>query len=644
MAFPTINMPERSLNKTLPFATRCRKRHFKTTMNILNLILLGCCLNLVLNPAFIQAKETTTTNSNNSKNNNATLKSENMLHVNGDDQMQVLNKNDKVDVEDQGVVMGTFKRLKPLDYKDLEQQLEDDIEKEQREAEKKELEEEAEDDDRSSEIIEMIQPAQHTLRHQEHYKQRILMAAKETKHFKATNKNNKNNEHNDRVKTIDIDNDENDGGEDDGDDEEEEDYDLEENERVTNQHNRNLRYQQIQLALREPTTTTTTTTNIPPLVHHHRRHEHHFVKQKMAKQTEFLWPQQHHLRHQHQQHHKQPTEPQELHHYSRKQNQTTNSKPSIKHQRYFDREISYAQPWLKLHSPTTEGPHLRHSNSNSNRYWKSISNPHNRLFNDEQQASLNDNKNENSKANANANDDDDDINGDDIKRITLSLQGHDTDDNKLKDLPEQNEQKPLDYKDNDPKNEQINKNQDYNDDLDEDYSYEDDNDENEDKNLKKSLKYPSIIAEEKTNVKRYTKPKTFTSTSYAYRSPATRNIQLRHSATIKSNLNMDTNDNDDYEEDNFNEDSDDSDEDNDDDKFTDEKWNKIEHEHYRKQLQHQRAMQALRARRPSTNDNTPKININRYASYTPPAAAKSASSSSFSAAWTKRQTVNEVSF
>lgn len=640
MAFPTINMPERSLNKTLPFATRCRKRHFKTTMNILNLIILGCCLNLVLNPAFIQAKETTTTNNNNGKNNNATLKSENMLHVNGDDQMQVLKKNDKVDVEDQGVVMGTFKRLKPLDYKDLEQQLEDDIEKEQREAEKKELEEEeAEDDDRSSEIIEMIQPAQHTLRHQEHYKQRILMAAKETKHFKATNNNNKNNEHNDRVKTIDIDNDENVGGEDDDDDdEEEEDYDLEENERVTNQHNRNLRYQQIQLALREPTTTTTTTTNIPPLVHHHRRHEHHFVKQKMAKQTEFLWPQQHHLRHQH---HKQPTEPQELHHYSRKQNQTTNSKPSIKHQRYFDREISYAQPWLKLHSPTTEGPHLRHSNSNSNRYWKSISNPHNRLFNDEQQASLNDNKKENSKANAN--DDDDDINGDDIKRITLSLQGHDTDDNKLKDLPEQNEQKPLDYKDNDPKNEQINKNQDYNDDLDEDYSYEDDNDENEDKNLKKSLKYPSIIAEEKTNVKRYTKPKTFTSTSYAYRSPATRNIQLRHSATIKSNLNMDTIDNDDYEEDNLNEDSDDSDEDND-DKFTDEKWNKIEHEHYRKQLQHQRAMQALRARRPSTNDNIPKININRYASYTPPAAAKSASSSSFSAAWTKRQTVNEVSF
>ncbi|XP_037824419.1 GATA zinc finger domain-containing protein 14-like [Lucilia sericata] len=596
---------------------RRRKRHF-SKMSLMLMIFISCCSILILSP-LVQAKES-------NKNNATANKGETMLST---DQHQGNNWAGIVEIKDKN----TFKRLKSTDFNDDD---DDEVEDTQEE------EEEGEEEEHSSEVIEMIQPA-HNLRHQEHYKQRILMAEKDFQ-LKQQKQQKKENAH-----------------EDDNDDEEDYDGDDEaiEQERELSLHNRNLRYQQIQLALREPMTSSTTT----PPPHHHRRHEHHLAKQRLAKQAIYnTWPpQQHHLRHQHHhhltqdsQHHNQQQQQQQqsqLHHnlkaQMRKQNLTHNNKPL--YQRYFDRESSYMNP-PSSRLMTTEGPqqqqqpHLRHT-GRINKYWKTITytnNPHNHLYNDEAEATNNQAKEDK----------------EDIKRISLSLDEHEENENDNENEKANKNKEPqiLDetakYEDADI--EDVNNNDNVDTDAattseEDDYSYDDDDD---DKEINKSPKYPTIQANDKTNVKRYTNPlrplyKPNSYASYNYR-PNQYNYHLRHAPQIMKASNNNNNNNgedyDDtvnYEDDITSDESTTSNDDDDDDKFSDEKWNKIEHEHYRKQLQHQRAMQALRSRRPSPNDNTPHTsasninNNNKYSSYSPAAAA---------AAWTKRQTMNDVRF
>ncbi|XP_065357372.1 homeobox protein 13 [Calliphora vicina] len=578
---------------------RRRKRHVDK-MSLMLLIFVGCCSTLISSPLLAQAKE--------SNNNATTSKGENMLstdHQHGAVLAQG-EANDKTNDKN------TFKRLKPTDFNDKDGVMLDVDEVEE---------------ERSSEVIEMIQPP-HTLRHQEHYKQRILMAGKD---FQQKQKHAEKQL--DENAMADDDHNDDDDADDYGDDEQQE--------RELSVHNRNLRYQQIQLALREPLASPT-----PP--HHHRRHEHHVSKQRLAKQTAFTWPQQqlqqqqHHLRHQHHQHPESPQQPQ-LRHVKpemRKQNlSTTNAKPL--HQRYFDRESSYSNPLARI--MTTEGPppHLRHTGSN--KYWNTLTystNPHNRLYNDEANNKQKENVEEEQEQE------------EDIKRFSLSLDEHENiDENKDKLTLAETAAK---VDDND--NYDVSANGDDDDSNEEDdYSYEDEDDK--EINIKKN-KYPSLSTITKTNVKRYTNPlrplykpssSPSSSSSYAYRS----NHHLRHTPhNIKSTSN--DNDNDDDYDDMVNYEDDTAavaisssvvESPNDDDKFSDEKWNKIEHEHYRKQLQHQRAMQALRSRRPS-NDNTPHtatatLHNNKYSSYTPAAAASLTPSLTYNAAWTKRQTIND---
>ncbi|XP_046812656.1 putative uncharacterized protein DDB_G0271606 [Lucilia cuprina] len=607
---------------------RRRKRHF-SKMNLMLMIFVSCCLILIISPV-VKAKE--------SNNNNATAKGENMLNTEGNNWTGGVVEQNKDKTNDKN----TFKRLKSTDFNDDDDNVDNTEEEEDSEDE----------EEHSSEVIEMIQPA-HNLRHQEHYKQRILMAEKD---FQLKQKQQQQQQPRQQQKNQKKEN----AHDDDVDDEEDYDGDdeaIEQERESLSLHNRNLRYQQIQLALREPMTSSTTPT--PP--HHHRRHEHHLAKQRLAKQPIYnTWPtqqqQQHHLRHQHHhltqdsQHHNQQQQQQQpqLHHLKpqiRKQNLTHNNQQPL-YQRYFDRESSYMNPSPRL--MTTEGPppqppHLRHTGAGTNKYWKSMqysNNPHNRLYNDAEVATSHNNQPKE----------------EDIKRISLSLDEHDESENdnenekanKSKE-PQQTLDETAKYEDTDI--EDVNSNDNTDTDAttsnEDDYSYEDDNDD--DKEINKSPKYPTIQAYAKTNVKRYTNPlrplyKTSSSASYSYR-PTQHNYHLRHAPqlmkTSNGNNGDDYDDTDNYEDDITSDESTTSNnDDDDDDKFSDEKWNKIEHEHYRKQLQHQRAMQALRSRRPTSNlnnqhsSNTNNNNNNKYSSYSPAAAAAAA-------AWTKRQTMND---
>lgn len=574
---------------------RRRKRHFNK-MSLMLWIFIGCCLTLFVSPLHAQAKEL----------NNATSKGENMLQNDHQIQQQLKGDEAKMMLLDKTNDNGTFKRLQALENKELEE------------------EEAEEEDEHSSEVIEMIQPP-HTLRHQEHYKQRILQAGK---HENA--QKNSNDDEGDEIE--------------------------EQQERVSSLYNRNLRYKQIQFALREP---------IASAAPHHRRHEHHLAKQQQQQRMENIWPQQHHLRHQHHQQqqqqqqnlefHRHYTQPQlrHLNHEMRKQNASTTTRMKTQtHQRYFDRESSYVNPLARI--ATTEGPtHLRHTGTN--KHWKSITysnNPHNHLFNDEGNNSQKEEDGE-----------------EDIRRFSLSLDGHENE----QEMENANKGKESldDYTIDNDDAEEGNANYHINskdkdnidNENDDDYSYDDEEDVKE---INKQNNFPSITTKTKTNVKRYTNPlssfnkPSSPSKSYLNRSPTYNSHHLRHSSSnrdiMKTNTNSNNNNNDDDDDDDYddienNEDdavaisSSLSDESADDDKMSDEKWNKIEHEHYRKQMQHQRAMQALRLRRPQ-NDNTPQTTIttiaksNKYSSYSPSSLS---ASSTFNSAWTKRQTINDVS-
>ncbi|XP_058984678.1 probable serine/threonine-protein kinase DDB_G0280133 [Musca domestica] len=396
------------------------------------------------------------------------------------------------------------------------------------------------------------------------------------------------------------------------------------------ENNRHLRYQQIQQALREPITP------LPPKHyhqgHHHRHHHqqqhhnnnHHQQQQqqhyrhhgkhmaedkKEEPEDEFKWPlppprsrqhYEHHQRQQHLRHHQR----QHLHHHRRHNftgTATTTSSTTTTttmRPRYFDRDGLYSNSmaWLP---PATQGPlheedgEMEGEGGKQNKHFY---NPHNRLFNDgedDHQKQQEDKEQE-------------------FKRISLSLDAQkdslagDNGDNILK----------LDSADDEL------------DDDDDDYSYEDDLEDVNTKNKSPPVGGPNAA---KVNVKRYTAPNRNpykpSVSSYGSRKrpqPPARNAFDEDYDSPASNDN------------NNNE--------NDDDTFSDEKWNKIEHEHYRKQQQHQRAMQALRSRRPSTGpatlDNSPNsVKNNKYSS-----SASSSSSPvvlSKSTASAKRPVVNE---
>ncbi|XP_073820916.1 uncharacterized protein isoform X1 [Musca autumnalis] len=379
------------------------------------------------------------------------------------------------------------------------------------------------------------------------------------------------------------------------------------------ENNRHLRYQQIQQALREPITP------LPPK-HYHQRHHHHqqqhhnhhhqqqqhyrhhgkhavAEEKKEDQEDEFKWPlppprsrqhYEHHLKQQHLRHHQR----QHLHHHRRHNftgTATTTSSTTTTttmRPRYFDRDGLYSNPmaWLPA---TTQGPQEGEEETEGVKENKHFYNPHNRLFNDggEDQQKQEDKEQE-------------------FKRISLSLDAQkdnsgaaDNGDNFLK----------FDNVDDDL-------------DDDDDYSYEDDN---VDDNKSPSAPSPNTA---KINVKRYTAPvrnnpykPSASVASYSSRKrpqPHARNsFDEDYDSQVPNDNNNDNRD--------------------DDDTFSDEKWNKIEHEHYRKQQQHQRAMQALRSRRPSTGSSTVdtasnSVKNNKY----PSAASKSTSSA-------KRPALNE---
>ncbi|XP_075153968.1 uncharacterized protein LOC142227362 [Haematobia irritans] len=364
------------------------------------------------------------------------------------------------------------------------------------------------------------------------------------------------------------------------------------------ENNRHLRYQQIQQALREPITP------LPPHRQEHHQHSHHHRHHHSnARQEEYKWPlhqrNRHHSQHQqfshlsHSHHHRH----QEHLHHPRRHNFTatataTTTTSTTLRPRYFDRDGLYSNPltWI----PTTQGPLDPSDEQNKSPEMKNkrLSNPHNHLFNDEDMLQLSE-------------DDDDDREAankkeEEFKRISLSLDAN-------KDSGAGSENKLLDS---------LNFSEDDDDDDDDDYSYEDDSANNENVDLNKNRHPPTTaqgVNSAKINVKRYTNPikspYKATSSSMMASANTRKRQQFPLQTSYSSGPSLTSSKMDDSEDYDSNDDNS-----NDDDNFSDEKWNKIEHEHYRKQLQHQKAMQALRSRRPSPpldNGSPPNSIVNK---------------------------------
>lgn len=346
--------------------------------------------------------------------------------------------------------------------------------------------------------------------------------------------------------------------------------------------NRHLRYQQIQQALREPVTPLPSQQQKPQQRHHRHHHEHRYHQRHHLGSKDELKYQ--HTRHQHHQDHLRHHRVHNLSSTPITTTTTSTTTSTTARPRYFDRDGLYTNPltWL----PSTQGP--LHLEQHKPRY-----NAHNRFFNDEDM----------NEENRMGNEED---NEKEFQRISLSL-----DANKESVINE----KLFDSStfDND----------------DDDYSYEDDEENNGEK-----ISPPSLAATAKSNVKRYTNP-----AGPSHKPPpAHLGNKRQHYAKYSYD-----NDNDDYassDDRTFHSSETSS---NGDDNFSDEKWNKIEHEHYRKQMQHQRAMQALRSRRPSSVaatsqlDNTPN-SITKSTKFNAAVAASSKSATS-----AKRQMLNDVS-
>ena len=578
---------------------RRRKRHyFKSKMSLLLLIFVSCCLTLIFYPLNVQGNDLDATSS----------KDENMLTYDHRSKSAFSTKN----ILDEGEE--NTKTDKTNDNNIFEKIQQKEFENKNVAGYSYRSEEEKQ---RSSEIIEMLQPSR-TLRHQEHFKQQQQqndsLEQNTRKHIEYQHERQQNHDVN-----SDIDDDlYDDDDDDDSDDNNDEDDDDEED-------NRRLRYQQIQEALREPIT--------PPTPHHHR-HEHHLENKRLSQQTELKLVQ-HHLRHQHRQHkelnnNRQP-QLRQLNHEIKEQNFNNYSRVRTKHlhQRYFDRQSSYSTPFVS--TATTEGPHFHLPAFN--RYWKSIANgylvnPQNQLFND----NADDHAGDIADANTHI-----DINQEkDIKRFSLPL-GENVNEDKDRDNTTK-ETASLLSKDEEDANYDINIDE-YGANEDSDYSYEDDYQEENKRN-----KYPSIpTTTPKTNVKRYSNPLRLLNKPNRYMENDQKIKNLTYQMKNFKLNSKDDDDDDDYDDEGIIKTSTSPSvsslllKENDDIRFSEEKWRQIEHEHYRKQLQHQRDMQALRYRRPINENSSPP---HRYSSYS---AASINPTPIHSNSWTKRQTFNNVS-
>uniref|UniRef100_A0A1I8PC47 Uncharacterized protein n=1 Tax=Stomoxys calcitrans TaxID=35570 RepID=A0A1I8PC47_STOCA len=411
------------------------------------------------------------------------------------------------------------------------------------------------------------------------------------------------------------------------------------------ENNRHLRYQQIQQALREPITP------VPPHRqerHHHNPHQHQqqHRHENAKQQEEYKWPLHQRSRHHslaHQQmahlhshrHHHHPHQHREHLHHQRRHNlsatattSTTTTTTTTLRPRYFDRDGLYSNPlaWI----PSTEGPlESAEENKSPGSIKKHLFNPHNHLFNDEDMLELSEDDHEARKKE------------EEFKRISLSLDA-------TKDSGAGNDNKLFDalhFNDNDGDEDDDTADGD----DDDDYSYDDDNNNNKNGDLNRNRHPPTgqAVNTGKINVKRYTNPQRAPYKASLPSSPlssssstsASRRRQQLSSAQSLYGPSPGNDDNEDYDSNDENTANGNSANDDADDNFSDEKWNKIEHEHYRKQLQHQKAMQALRSRRPtSTMDNNSPNSIisNKNSNPKYPASAKSASTA-------KRPIINEVS-
>uniref|UniRef100_A0A1A9WUW5 Uncharacterized protein n=1 Tax=Glossina brevipalpis TaxID=37001 RepID=A0A1A9WUW5_9MUSC len=426
-----------------------------------------------------------------------------------------------------------------------------------------------------TEVLEMRQ--HHTLRHQEHYKQRIEQAVNDFKHLTE---------------------------------------DASSSSPALTSNSRRLRYQQIQAALQEPSPT------------HHRRHEQHLLQQEQLHVP--LSKCDHHLRHEnhHQQQHLWPLMRHQRHqrwnslypktaivNFTQTNTATTTARTQLMSsakphsgieldvvvnddddddiitnenktsQRLFDRESLYIKHTLPSWTPTTNAPHLRHSSHKKAEFLRkhSINEKEHQLEKTSDESQL---------------------------RFSLPLNIMDNDENNLDDFKSKIFN---DYTNNEEHNDD-----DENDD-DSDYSYEDSDEELQKKSVKKYLKSPSEF--KKISVKRYTNPlrdlyRSSNHQRYNFK-PQQQRSYLEESFDEENNNNNNQNGNEGednennriYGSDNDKDVDNDRGDNGDDSKFSDEKWNKIEHEHYRKQLQHQRTMQALRSRH-SNGSNVNNKNIN----------------------------------